>query len=116
MHSPVKATHCVLVLDLSPMEKGTFRTGSGLSHSRAILTDSDQQLLSAAYMTELRQSSVRDEERQGPNRPIFYLSWYLMCLMFNVPHSALAEFELTFYLRVGDITAHGTVGELWRWK
>lgn len=44
-HVPARATYCVLVLFISHMEKGTFWTGSDLTHLHAALMQCGRHLL-----------------------------------------------------------------------
>lgn len=44
-----KATYCVWVLFISHMEKGTFWTGSDLTHSHTVLMECGQRLLSGEH-------------------------------------------------------------------
>lgn len=43
VHVPAKATYCVLVLFISYVEKGTFWTGSDLTHLHTLLMQFGQQ-------------------------------------------------------------------------
>lgn len=49
VHVPAKATYCVWVLFISQMEKGTFWTGSDLTHSHTVLMECGQRLLSGEH-------------------------------------------------------------------
>lgn len=55
--------YCVLVLFISHMEKGTFWTGSDLTHSHTVLMQSGPQLLSGVHKKSCDWSYMRHKNR-----------------------------------------------------
>lgn len=60
---PCEGAHCVWVLFISCMEKGTFWTGSDLTHSHTVLMRSGQKLLSDVSRKSSDRSYMQHENR-----------------------------------------------------